>query len=249
LQSNNEPCDGVRRSERSFREFCTELRASGNVFGNPRQQAQAIHKFIHARILRGRYETGGSNLAAALAGGPFNCATASVLFLAIAADFDLDAHAVAVPGHVWCRVVTAGSSFDVETTCRNWFEFAAGERVEDDPASPFMAEHARRSASARELDEHALIAVFHYNRGVRLLREERFPEATFANLRALTLDPRCTSAHDNLLATINNWSLALARQGNRPLGLALLATAMALAKDYQPFRVNYRYLSGQIASE
>jgi hypothetical protein len=245
LQTNGESEIERRRSEDAFLAFSRQLRESGKVAGTPRRQARAIHEFAHQHILRGKYETGGSDLAAALAGGPFNCATASVLFLALAADFGLDAHAVAVPGHVWCRVIASGPSFDVETTCRNWFELPVGERAASKETKQFMADHELRSAGARDLDQRALIAVFHYNQGVRLLNEQQFSAAAVANLRALAFDPRCRPAYDNLLATINNWSLALALQGNQPLGLNLLETGMVLAKDYEPFRVNYRFLSGQ----
>jgi hypothetical protein len=235
-----------RQSGNEYRALADELRASSQACGDERQRAQAIHRFVHARILRGGYDASSSDVARVLAGGPFNCATASVVFLALAADFDLEAQAVAVPGHVWCRVAISGRPFDVETTCRNWFDLAARESahltVEE---KQFMAEHVRRSTRARTLDQQALIAIFHYNLGVRLLKDRQYSAAATANLRSLQLDPQCVPAYDNLLATINNWSLSLAAQGERELGLDLLAMGLTLAGDYGPFRANYRYLSRQ----
>ena len=238
-----------RQAECDFRSFAGQLRESGDVFGDERQRAEAIHRFVHEQILRGNYETSANDLGVTLAGGPFNCATASVLFLALAADFDLDARAVVVPGHVWCRVTDPRGTFDVETTCRGWFEVAASERANmPSEMTQFMAEHQRRASIARVLDRPGLVAIFHYNRGVRYLKEQQFSAAATANLQALELDPRCAPAYDNLLATINNWSLALALQGERELGLGLLAAGLALAADYEPFRGNYRYLSRQRAA-
>jgi hypothetical protein len=244
LETNGASKARSRQSGNEFRDFADQLLDSGQVCGDEIQQAQAIHRFVHARILRGKYETSGNDLAAALAGGPFNCVTSSVLFLALAADFDLKAQAVAVPGHVWCRVASPRGPFDVETTCRRWFELAAREPANvTAELKQFMAERDRRSTRARTLDQPALMAIFHYNQGVRLLKDGQYSAAVTANLRALELDPRCGPAYDNLLATINNWSLSLAVQGERELGLDLVEMGLALAGDYEPFRVNQRYLS------
>ena len=236
LQAGGVSAAQSRQSGNEFRSFADQLRESGQVGGDEIQQARAIHRFVHGQILRGKYEKSGSDLAAALAGGPFNCAAAS--------DFDLKARAVAVPGHVWCRVASHQQPFDVETTCRNWFELVARDPADvTAELKQFLAERDRRSTRARTLDQPALIAIFHYNQGVRLLKDRQYSAAVTANLRALELDPRCVPAYDNLLATINNWSLSLAVQGERELGLDLVEMGLALAGDYEPFRVNYRYLS------
>ncbi len=63
-----------------------------------------------------------------------------------------------------------------------------------------MAEHRRRVAAGRELARRELLAVFHFNRGVTFLRENRFDAAVRANLRALALDPRCRPACENFAA-------------------------------------------------
>ena len=83
---------------------------------------------MHAEILRGKYDVAGSDLSVTLAGGPFNCATATALFLALAERFDLAAQAVSVVGHVWCRVTAGDEFFDVETTCPDWFAVAQRAR-------------------------------------------------------------------------------------------------------------------------
>jgi tetratricopeptide (TPR) repeat protein len=229
-----------------FRRLVDALRASGEVHGDQRQTAQAIHAFMHRRILRGAYETSGSDLVATLDGGAFNCATASAVFLALAAEFDLDARAVSAPGHVWCRVATAAGPLEVETTCADWFDILArNASLASGRVSKTVADQQRRAASARVLDERAFLAVFHYNRGVELLRQERFDAAARANLTALTLDPQCQEAHDNLLATINNWSVALAAAGQWDLGQRLLTQGLALAPGYRPFQINQRFISAR----
>jgi hypothetical protein len=244
LGAGGTPEAQLERYENQFHRLADALRASGQVVGGERQKARAIHAFMHRRILRGAYETSGSDLAATLDGGAFNCATASAVFLALAAELDLDAWAVSAPGHVWCRVATSAGPLDVETTCGDWFDILARDASgASGRVAKTVADQQRRGASARVLDERAFLAVFHYNRGVQLLRQGRFHAAARANLTALTLDPQCQQAHDNLLATINNWSVALAAAGQGDLGQRLLAQGLALAPGYRPFHVNQRFIS------
>ena len=55
--------------------------------------------------------------------------------------------------------------------------------------------------------------MIYYNRGVDLLAAKRFAEAADANANALRLDPQNAVARGNLLATLNNWSIALGDAG------------------------------------
>jgi tetratricopeptide (TPR) repeat protein len=86
------------------------------------------------------------------------------------------------------------------------------------------------------------VAVIYYNRGVDLLRENRFAEAVSANVRALRLDPDNEAATGNLLASINNWSLALAAEGKFSDAIALLNRGLAAAPDHEPFHANQRHV-------
>ncbi len=192
--------------ERELLARIDELRRHGTVTGDALQRSRAIHEFIHADVLHGKYDPAASDLAVTLAGGSYNCAGVSALFLTLAPAFDVDACAVSVVGHVWCRVETADGPFDVETTCRDWFILAAA-RASFTPAeharqSSAWQDHRRRIVLARELDPSAFLAVFHYNRGVRLLREGEFDAAAAANLAALRLDWRCEPAYGNLWAAL-----------------------------------------------
>jgi hypothetical protein len=167
-----------------------------------RQRARAIHAFMHAHILRGRYEARASDLAGALAGGAYNCAASSALFLALAREFGLEAQAVSVAGHVWCRVTSHGERSDVETTCPEWFEVLEQADAAAGSDSAVWREHCARAAQARALDEHAFLAVFHFNRGVALYRQRQFVASAAANLTAISLDPACAPARENLAASL-----------------------------------------------
>ncbi|MEX2112888.1 MAG: hypothetical protein WD845_06860 [Pirellulales bacterium] len=192
--------------ERELNARIDQLQRRGTVVGNALDRARVIHEFIHADILRGKYDPAASDLAVTLAGGAYNCASVSAVFLTFAQAFGVDATAVSVVGHVWCRIETEAGPFDVETTCRDWFVLAAARAgftpQEHARQSPAWQEHLRRVAQARELDQAAFLAVFHYNRGVRLLRQGEFEAAAAANRTALELDWRCEPAYGNLWAAL-----------------------------------------------
>lgn len=187
-------------------EHVEQLQSRGTVAGDSFEQARAIHRYIHDEILKGKYQPSASDVAVVLTGGDYNCASVSALFLSFAEAFGLDACAASVTGHVWCRVRADRGSFDVETTCRDWFVLAAA-RANFTPAeharqSQAWQDHRRRAAHARELDQPAFVAVFHYNRGVHFLRQGDFSAAAAANLQALALDWQCEPAYGNLWAAL-----------------------------------------------
>ena len=202
----------------------------GSAVGDSAQRrARLIHEFIHTAILRGKFDPAGSDLAVTLAGGPFNCASVSALFLALAADLGVEAQAVSVTGHVWCRVTAEDYAFDVETTARQWFTIAR-QNAAGGPgaASTAWQEHLRRSRAGRVLDQTSFLAIFHFNRGVSLLRSGRLGDAAVANLRAIALDFRCRPAWENLWSAVlgwsQNWTEIVATQRLRRSALTATAT-------------------------
>lgn len=198
-----------------FRECIKELHAADTVDGDCQHKARVLHEFLHHRVLRGPYQVSATSVPTALSGGPYNCTSGTALLLALAIEFGLQVDAVAAPGHVWCRVSDEGSMFDIETTQPDWSTTAPS------------AETSPRQG--RTLDTAGLVALVHYNQGVRLHRQGRFVEAIEANRLALRLDPRCEQARDNLRAAIHNWSLMLTASGQ---GVeALPAWAAGLASD------------------
>jgi hypothetical protein len=201
-----------------------QLRSRGTVVGDARSRALAIHEFIHAEILRGKYDPAASDVAMVLAGGSYNCASVSALFLTLAQAFEVEATAASVVGHVWCRVKTDAGPLDVETTCRDWFILEAS-RAHLTPAeharqSQAWQDHRERISRARKLDQSAFLAVFHYNRGVGLLRKSQFAAAVAANLAALQLDWRCQPAYGNLWAALQGWSRQRAMHGAHAVAAA-----------------------------
>jgi hypothetical protein len=201
LAASGVPADQVDHYALMFDRLAATFRATYDVGGDARGRVRALHSFLHQRVLAGKFEASASDIGAALDRGPYNCAATSALFLLLAARCGLDAHAVSVPGHVWCRVIDGDETIEVETTCRTWFglvDRSAGVPLEK--VSPTMSAHRGRLPLARDLSDRQFLAIFHFNRGVTHLREQNFAAATRANQLAVALDPSCRPAQENLAA-------------------------------------------------
>ncbi|MHC4180022.1 MAG: hypothetical protein ACYSWU_21165, partial [Planctomycetota bacterium] len=131
-------------------------------------------------------------------------------------------------------------------TCPRWFQLV------DDPRK--QAELVERAlgrvpstdrARAREVSEVQMAAMIYYNRGVDLLAAGRFDQAATANDKALRLDPHSTTARGNLLATINNWAIALGSSNRYPEAVDLLREGLRLDPEYETFAPNYVHLHHQ----
>jgi tetratricopeptide (TPR) repeat protein len=205
-------------------------------------QAHAVLEFLHREVLTGGYDARATELTRAFNEGRFNCASGSVLFTALATDCGLNVHVIERPRHAMCAVDLDGKRTTVETTCPNWFQLTPELRRDAEQAVIARTTVGQRPSGGRDIRPAELVAVIYYNRGVDLLEDQQFAGAVSVNLRALRLDPANETAFGNLLASINNWSLALCEQGQFAGAAALLARGLSLAPDHQPFRTNQRHI-------
>jgi tetratricopeptide (TPR) repeat protein len=205
-------------------------------------QARALFEFLHREILTGGYDARATELTRAFDEGRFNCASASVLFTALATDCGLTVHAIERPRHAMCALDIGGQRTTIETTCPDWFRWTSDERREAEQSVIARTTTGPHFAAGREVRPAELVAVIYYNRGVDLLEDKQFAAAVSVNLRALRLDPENATAFGNLLASINNWSLALCEAGDYAQAAAVLARGRSLAPDHEPFRTNQRHV-------
>ena len=111
--------------------------------------------------------------------------------------------------------------------------------VSTDPADlpPTLPPH-ETPGTFREISDVQLIATIYYNRGVDELTAGRFSTAAVANIKALQLDPQNENAWRNLMATLNNWAIALASRGDYLNAAQLLDEGRLINDDYELFRAN-----------
>ncbi len=226
--------------------LAAELERSDPSTDDGRKNVEAIFGFLHRRILHGGYRIDCTDLRVALDEGGFNCVSASVLFQYLAERRGLDACGLEMPGHAMSRVRLPNGPLDVETTCSAWF------RLMDDPKR--QAQSVRDTLGTlpdsarmpnREVCGIGLVAMVYYNRGVDLLAAARYAEAASANAKALTLDPDSQTARGNLLATVNNWAIALGQSGRLDEAISILEAGMAIDPQYEPFALNYAHVCHQ----
>jgi len=240
IASGVEEPDELMRYRGRFEALLGELQPRVGKRSKPAQQAQLVFEFLHQRVLTGGYQLESTDLRAALDRGRFNCVSASVLFDCLAAACGLDVCGLEMPGHAMVRLRLTGGPLDVETTCAGWFELL------DDPAGRAEAvrrtlgeDLSRRYARARAVSPVEMTAMIYYNRGVDLLAAERFEEAAVANAKALRLDPASATARGNLLATINNWAIALSAAGRYAESVELLRTGWSFDPTFEAFSLNF----------
>lgn len=236
----------LRRYTKQWDGLVEELRRSGEPAGRPRQRAQVVFEFMHGRVLHGGYRIECTGLSAALDHGRFNCVSASVLFNCLAGRLGLSVCGLEMPSHAMSRVFLPDGPLDVETTCPSWFRLMdhperQAELVEETIGRP----PGQQRAPAREISAVQMTAMIYYNRGVDLLAEGQYEQAAVANAKALRLDPPSATARGNLLATINNWAIALGRSGDYAEAAELLEQGLGLKPDYETFALNYVHVHHQ----
>jgi tetratricopeptide (TPR) repeat protein len=222
------PAERERFRRAAWRRFA-EARSECNAAHGEREVARAAFSFMHRRMLTGRYEPACARLQATLNDGTYNCLTATYWYIALCRDGGLQAEAVATPHHVAVRLWLDGMACDVETTDPNW--------------SPRPSLEA--DTSARSLTDAQLLARVHYNLGIEFAEAGQYELALSATRRSRQLDPAHLEAQANLLATLNNWSIALTRAGDYARAEALIREGLTLAPLSEPLRRSDAYLQQQ----
>lgn len=187
-------------------------------------RAKHLLKEMHRVVLTGNYEASCSDLRKTILSGQYNCVTATIVYQILSRRHDINSHAVAVPAHVFCQLDQP--EIDVQTTCATWLKPGKGR------------ENADETLGRRVLSDVELVAKIYYNRGVLRLHEGNFAEAIRVLRLSLLLDRNDSIANSNLLAAINNWSLAEANDGRYSSASELLSIGRSLNADYAPLAAN-----------
>jgi tetratricopeptide (TPR) repeat protein len=229
--------DIVRR-ERLLDAWARELRRSEPLADSPRERARQVLRFMHRRILCGRYEETCSDLRVALDVGRHNCVSATILFNCLAARCGLPTVAVECTAHVYSAVVARGQRLNVETTCADWFD------LESDAAARSAAMRGA-GREEREIGSCGLVAIVYYNRGIDLLEQRSYLAAIAANAKALRMDRGSAAARGNLLASVNNWAISEGESGHYEAAARILESGLRLAPSHELFQVNQAWIRRQ----
>lgn len=221
----------------SWQSWLAELRPTVAA-SEPRRQAEAVFDYLHLHVLRGGYQADSTDLARTLAGDGYNCVGATVLFNSLAAALGLRVQAIETPEHVYSLVATPAGPLEIEMTCRRWFEVIDDRAKRRALVEQTLGKPAPEPTARRRLSAEGLVALIYYNAGVDAIAAEQFAAAAQYNLKALRLDPANPLARGNLLATLNNWALARAREHNYAGAVDLLLHGRRIDRAHEPFRAN-----------
>jgi hypothetical protein len=231
----------LARCQQRFRGLAQQAALETASCRSAAEIAASLHRWMHQNLLQQGYQVDCTDLPELFVTGRFNCVSSTVLFCCLAEAVGLPATATEVPGHVFVHV-NDGQGLEVQTTCAGWFELLPASS--DDPAAWRKAAGIPEfdAAAARPLSGSALVAAIYYNRGVDRLAQSRFAEALSANYKAHCLDPASAGIRGNLLATINNWALALCEAGEFAQAAELLSQGCQMAPEHASFARNHAAL-------
>ena len=195
---------------------------------------ERVYDFLHDEFLTGEYHSTCTELDRAFDEGDYNCVTATILYHCISRVHGLTPVAVATNTHVRSRFVAeadrGGQTFDVETTCREWFDV-----VRRDPhAQNFRTEQQL----TRQLTDVELLAKIYYNRGVSLLEKKAFADAIALLRTSQLLDPTDVPTRENMAAGINNWALAECDAKNFACAVELVLEGCSKYPEFVPLLEN-----------
>lgn len=215
-------------------------------------KAELILDFMHQKVFV-KYVLEGTTVNNLLEHGYYNCVTASLLFCSLAEKAGLNVTAVELPGHAMCWVyLSNGERLEVETTCGNWFKYRNDPETQQKvicklirDASPQLKDQSDKMLLLQvpqPISDKRLIAKIYYNRGVDLLGSGDYAGALEANAIAYCLDLQSETTFGNLLATMNNWAIALCRDGKYEEATALLREGLRHQPNYPPFKNNHTHV-------
>lgn len=194
--------------------------------GNKKSQLKAVFRHLSKDFLYGEYRADLYDVSKTLKEGEFNCLTATVLFQTFCRAYEIDSRVLWEPSHVQCWCPLSGKAgYIVETTAS----------APDNAISPLTYSSNLQS---RELSSTEFVGKIFYNRGVRALMSDRYPEALLSTWACCVLDDADRPAQSNLRACINNWALMSAQKRDIDLVQRLFDVGLKLDPNYEPFSRN-----------
>lgn len=231
---HRDPCARASLIER-FDALAAEARpefAAGSS-ADPELVSRKLLTQLHRQFLIGQYDAATSDIGVTLERGTYNCVSGTILLVALARSLDQEVEIIALKGHVLARLEQHPDHL-LETTALPANFGDVGIRSTTSVAT-FSLEKSRQ---ARVLNDSELIAKVYYNKAVVALSTKQFAVALEALEQSRRLDPLDADARENQLATLNNWALALSRDGQFELALAKIHEGLAIDPEYSALLMN-----------
>lgn len=230
----------LKRIDQLFPEASLAVAAGKSPF----EKGDLLLRWLHTATLKKGYSAHQTDLSILLQSTQFNCVSSAIAYNIFARKLGLDARAIEVPDHAFSVLYDGVNHADVETTTKEGFNPARNLQVLDEFArtTGFRYIPDSNRNERREIGEVGLVAITYYNHGVLQAKEKQYGAALLSYFKALSLDPQFSSAVQNALATLANWSVELARERSFDKATAVLNSGLELAPNDLTLKHNFKYV-------
>ncbi|NOX56051.1 MAG: tetratricopeptide repeat protein [Planctomycetes bacterium] len=206
----------------------------------PFDQGERLLRFLHETVLQGGYRADQTRISELLEKHTYNCVSSATIYNILGTRLGLDLRAIEVPDHAFSILYDGAQHVDVEATSAEGFDPSRDPRVLERfrNQTGFRYIPDRHPDQRREITNLGLVSLIYYNRGVAWGRAKAFDKALVCYLCALQLDREFASAIKNALATLANWSIALADQHRFDRALKVVEVGLKLAPQDAALRHN-----------
>ncbi len=207
-----------------------------NVF----DRGEALLHWLHASTYTGGYKSTQTDVSEVLDRQTYNCVSSATLYNILARRMGLDARGIEVPDHAFSILYDGTRHADIETTTKHGFNPARNRAGLSDfeRKTGFVYIRDKHRSKRRELGDTGMVALTYYNHGVTHSKKKQYHKALLNYFKALSLDPQNKSAVKNVLASLVNWGVELARQGKIDKALSVVDAGLELAPNDRTLRHN-----------
>ena len=197
--------DRFGRLREQVSRFVSDNRSLQNVT-DPRQRGDQLLRSMHATFLGNGYEADQSALSTLLDTGVYNCISSALLYLVLAAHFDLPASGVIMPSHAFVQLTLAnGDTVEVESTSTDGFDVLRDPEFFAEEAQAWFSERRLVVASYADYEQRRVIsaaALGYENMWSQHISEARMPYADrvrMAELKGMLQADELAAQHNRLI--------------------------------------------------
>jgi hypothetical protein len=173
---------------------------------DPRQRGDQLLRRMHTTFLTNGYDADQSALSTLLDTGVYNCISSALLYLVLAAHFDLPAAGVIMPSHAFVQLTLAnGDKVEVETTSADGFDVLRDPEFFAEDAEAWFSERRLVVASYADYEQRRIIsaaALGFENMWSQHISESRMPYADrvrMAEIKGMLQSDDMTAQHNRLI--------------------------------------------------
>jgi len=197
--------DRFENLQRQVARFITDNPSLTDI-QDPRQRGDRLLRLMHSTLLTRGYDADQSALSTLLDTGVYNCISSALLYLVLAAHFELPASGVIMPSHAFVQLtLDNGETVEVETTSADGFDVLRDPEFFAEEAESWFSERRLVVASYADYEQRRVVsaaALGYENMWSQHISEARMPYADrvrMAELKGMLQPDDVTAQHNRLI--------------------------------------------------